>query len=581
MALSKNVQSTGIPPEMLEHLLELFPVALTVRAADGRLIMANREAAGSPGLALGEAAHRRSKDERPADRKPFPDPQPQRAGPGEELVCIEETMPGSSPERTLLTTYRSARIGNESLLLSASIDITEQKRVERELARRALVDDLTGLGNRTHLQQHLEEAIRRRGRLSQFALAFIDLDNFKHVNDYYGHAVGDALLAKIAQRVSAQIRRSDMFARISGDEFVLVIDPFESTEQLQAMIDRLLEEFTQPFHVERFEVFTSASIGVSIYPDHGESYEELRRNADNAMYRAKNGAKGSAVMFDGEMGRHVTARIEMEQKLRLAIRDCQFCCAFQPKVDLVSNEVVGFEALLRFRDADGLIHAPGNFITLAIELGLIDPITHFALTEADNALDQLDALFGGGKTVSINVAARQAGNLKFMRPFVEALNATRRPDRFMIEITEDALVPASKFQSEVLPLLRQIGVRISIDDFGTGFSSLACLADITADEVKIDRSLISEIHRRPRNQGVLRAIESLGDALGAKLVAEGIETAEELEYLTAATHIRCVQGFYFCKPFFLEEVASTNHVPRNGRILESTRKSVPRTRIGR
>jgi EAL domain-containing protein (putative c-di-GMP-specific phosphodiesterase class I) len=271
------------------------------------------------------------------------------------------------------------------------------------------------------------------------------------------------------------------------------------------------------------------------------------------MYRAKREQKGGAAYYDLNMGKAVTARMELEQRLRLAIRDRRFCCAFQPKVDIRTHEVMGFEALVRWRDDRGQISAPGNFVGLAIELGLIDPITNFVLGEAASAIDQLDQEFGPETTMSINVAAKQAGDPTFMRSFAAALQETGRAERFMLEITEDALLAKNQFQGQVLPMLRDTGVRVSIDDFGTGYSSLAVLADLTVDEVKVDRSFITAIHQRPRSQSVLKTIESLGHALGMSVIAEGVETFEELAYLQAATQIRYAQGYYFSRPFFLED----------------------------
>ncbi len=455
---------------------------------------------------------------------------------------------------------------DQTFLLSTSLDITRRKQVESELARRAYSDELTGLANRAMIQEHVENVLRANGGDEHFALAFIDLDNFKHINDYYSHAIGDALLVKVAQRIADIVRESDMLARISGDEFVLLINPVDSDDHIYAMIDGLLEKLKQPFQIEGFEMFTSASIGVSFYPEHGRNYEELRRNADSAMYRAKSGTKGAAAFYDLKMGETVTARMELEQRLRLAIRDCQFCCAFQPKVDIRSQEVVGFETLVRWRDSNLEIQPPSSFIGLATELGLIDPITRFVLAESIRSLDLLDDAFGPGKTIAINVAAKQAGDFNFMRAFVDTLKESRCADRFIVEVTEDAFIAKNQFQAEVLPMLRDIGVRVSIDDFGTGYSSLSVLADITADEIKIDRSFITDIHQRPRSQSILKAIESVSYALGMSVVAEGVETFEELAYLLGATRIRYAQGYHFAKPFFLEDGVKTSGVDGNDRV---------------
>ena len=442
---------------------------------------------------------------------------------------------------------------------------------ESDLARRAYTDELTGLANRARIQRHVDEILRTQER-THFALAFIDLDNFKHINDYYNHAVGDALLVKVAGRIAELVRDTDMLARISGDEFLLLVNPIEDGAHLRAVVRELLEKLKQPCHVEGFEMITSASVGVSIHPEHGCTYEELRRNADAAMYRAKLGTKGGAAFFDAAVGQAISARMDLEQRLRLAIRDRQFCCAFQPKVDIRSQEVVGFETLVRWRDSKGDIQSPLEFIGLATELGVIDPITHFVLAEAIRSIDRLDHEFGGGKTIAINVAAKQAGDVRFMRSLVDALAASGCAERFILELTEDAFLAKSQFQMQVLPMLRELGVRVSIDDFGTGYSSLSVLADITADEIKIDRSFITDIHNRPRSQSVLKAIESVSGALGMSIVAEGVETFEELAYLLGATRIRYAQGYHFAKPFYLEDASSRTATRVNERVIASERQ---------
>ncbi|HEY7247236.1 MAG TPA: EAL domain-containing protein [Xanthobacteraceae bacterium] len=440
------------------------------------------------------------------------------------------------------------------------------RETESDLTRRAYTDELTSLPNRARIQQHVDD-ILRTGAARQFALAFIDLDNFKHINDYYNHAVGDALLVKLASRIARLVRESDMLARISGDEFLLLINPIRDGNHVRAVVQELLDNLKQPFQVEGFEMFTSASIGVSIHPEHGRTYEELRRNADAAMYRAKVGTKGGAAFFDAAVGKAISARMDLEQRLRLAIRDRQLCCAFQPKVDIRSQEVVGFETLVRWRDSEGEIQSPLEFIGLATELGLIDPITHFVLAEAIGSIDRLDHEFGPGKTIAINVAAKQAGDLRFMRSLVDALAASGCAERFMLELTEDAFLAKSQFQMQVLPMLREIGLRVSIDDFGTGYSSLSVLADITADEIKIDRSFITDIHNRPRSQSVLKAIESVSGALGMSIVAEGVESFEELAYLLDATRIRYAQGYHFAKPFFLQDATKKKAASVNERVI--------------
>jgi diguanylate cyclase (GGDEF)-like protein/PAS domain S-box-containing protein len=541
---------------LLKEIVDLLPVSLVVQDDEGRFLIVNDAAAadiGRPAEVLLGASPADFLSAEQADKQRQRDLEVMAVG---ALVSSEEKIAGQTGERTLLTTYKPVRIFDETLLLSTALDITERKQVEDELARRAYFDELTGLPNRALIQERAEQVLRDTSTQSRFALAFIDLDGFKHINDYYSHAVGDAVLVEVARRISGRVRATDTLARISGDEFVLLFNPLVSEQQLQAVIERVLHELKQPFHIEGYEIFASASIGVSIYPEHGADYEALRRNADSAMYRAKSGAKGAAAFFDPAMAQAVTARMELEQRLRWAIREERFCCALQPKVDIRTRAVVGFEALVRWRDEAGKMLSPGAFVGVAVELGLIDQITHFVLRDATAAMDKLDHAFGA-QPISINIAARQAGDVKFMRAFVDALQATGRADRFMLELTEDAFVARSQFQTDVMPMLREAGVRVSIDDFGMGYSSLSALADITVDELKVDRSFITDIHQRPRNQSVLKAIESLGRALGIDVVAEGVETAEELAYLQAATRIRNAQGYYFAKPMFVDDLVGT------------------------
>ena len=540
---------------LLNAVIDQLPVGVTVEAEDGAVVLANRQATSLSGAGAGEAENA-------------------------ECAVVTSTehvvqTSGAAPERTLLVCERPIRILGRSVVLSAALDFTARKQVELDLSKRAYFDELTALPNGALAQDHVRQLLNNVGRSGRFAVVFLDIDNFKHVNDYYTHAIGDALLQKIAQRIAPRLRASDLLARISGDEFLLVLNPIDSEDDLAKLIDELLHELKEPFLIKGYEIFTSASIGISVYPDHGMNYETLRRAADTAMYSVKKESKGAAALFDADMGRAMTVRMAREQRLRLAVRDGRFCCAFQPKVDIRTHEVVGVEALIRLRDEDGVIQAPGDFIGLAIELGLIDDLTYLALAEIVKSMDMLDDAFGPQATISINVAAKQASDAKFMTGFCEELQATGYASRFMVEVTEDAFVAQSDFATRFLPMLREAGARVSVDDFGTGYSSLATLADITADEIKIDRSFITAIHQRPRSQSVLKAIEALSDSLGMSMIAEGVETFEEVAYLQAATRIRYAQGFYFAKPIFLEELAPARRVVGSARASAAGRGRRP------
>ncbi|RXH20951.1 putative bifunctional diguanylate cyclase/phosphodiesterase [Bradyrhizobium zhanjiangense] len=544
----------------LKEIVRMLPAGLTVQDAHGELLLVNDAAASQLGM---------------DGSRPSPDLAPRREACRQALsagqaVVTEEALHNGAARQVLLTTHRPVRLAGRQLLISASSDITEQKNFEDQLFRSAYFDELTGLPSRRVIEHRANGLLARDGG-ERFALAFLDVDNFKHINDYYGHAVGDALLVELSKRLGRDLRDSDMLSRISGDEFLLLLSPIQSQEEVAEFMQSTLQRLTAPFFIDHSEIFASTSVGISLYPDHGGSFETLRQNADIAMYRIKNDGKGSAAFFDSSMEREALARMKVEQSLRLAILEKRFCCAFQSKVDIRTQAVKGIEALVRLRDDEGVIQAPGSFINLASELGLIDELTHLVLAEIVKSIDLINETFGAEATISINVAAKQAGNPEFMRSFAQALDDTGFPQRFMIELTEDAFVAKNHFQDEILPMFRKLGVGISIDDFGTGYSSLSALADITADEIKIDRSFITDIHKRPRSQGILRAIESLSEALGMTVIAEGLESYEELAYLQAATKIRYAQGYYFSRPIFLEELKFATSVASEARVNVASR----------
>ena len=548
--------------DILRDVLRMLPAGVTVQDEHGRFLLVNDAAAIQLGMTADAAAESAESSQRRETGLEV-----LRSG---RAAVVEECVTHSGPKQVFLTAHRPVRIADRDLLLSSSADVSGQKAAEDHLFRSAYYDELTDLPNRRVIE-HRANSLLQREVQGRFALAFLDIDNFKHINDYYGHAIGDALLVDFARRLGLDLRESDMLARISGDEFLLLLNPVQSEAEVAEYIQVTQQRLKAPFFIDGSEIFASTSIGVSLYPEHGRSYDVLRQNADIAMYRVKNDGKGAAAFFDASMEREALARMKIEQSLRLAILEKRFCCAFQPKVDIRTQDIKGIEALVRLRDDGGVIQAPGTFVNLAVELGLIDELTHLVLAEIVKSIDLINETFGHEATISINVAAKQAGNSEFMHSFAEALEATGFPRRFMIEVTEDAFVAKSHFQDEILPIFRRLGVGISIDDFGIGYSSLSALADITADEIKIDRSFITDIHKRPRSQGILRAIESLSEALGMTVIAEGIESFEELAYLQAATRIRYAQGYYFSRPIFLEELKPAIPLASEARISLASR----------
>ncbi|XYD07800.1 EAL domain-containing protein [Methylobacterium sp. NMS12] len=531
---------------LLEAAIQALPVGVVVRDDQGHCVLANAAA-----RALGDKAVQAL---------------PATTGGGRNAATVEAV-----DDRMFEVQTRPVAEGRDAFTLTTLTDVTHHHRIQRELITKAFIDALTGLPNRTMFEQSIADVLAGSMPGDRFALAFIDLDNFKHINDYYSHAAGDALLRKVSDRIGGSLRPSDLLARIGGDEFVLLLAPITDRNAALAAVRAISERLKQPFFIDGHEIFASASIGLSLFPEHGDSYEALARQADNAMYRVKGELKGGVSIFDDAMSQAATARMAVEQRLRLAIRDRSFCCAFQPKVDMRSHAVTGVEVLLRWRDELGMIQAPGDFIALAIELGLINEITLQLLSETVQAMPDIDEVFGPDVTVSLNIAAKQACDVPFMTAFCATLGETGLAERFVLELTEEAFFTTGRFQREVLPKIRAIGARVSIDDFGVGYSSLAALADITADELKIDRSFITDIDKRPRSQIVLKAIESLGAALGMTVVAEGVETFEEVAYLLGATQIRCAQGYYFARPLLLDQIRQAEPPRMSGSRVAATR----------
>lgn len=456
---------------------------------------------------------------------------------------------GKAEVRDCVTDRYTAMADGRSFAVSVTRASDQALRRPDELVHQVYFDELTGLPNRT-LVRHSVDALIGQGP-DPFAIAFVSLDGFATVREYYGPKIADALLGAVATRLTEAIRATDMAARMRGDEFILLLNPIGSRHDLARDLEEVLARLREPFRIEGFDIFIAASVGVSIFPEDGASYDVLRTNADRAIGSGRIGTRGAVSFFDPVIENAAAERGRLEHKLRLMIRDHRVCCAYQPKVDIHTGRIVGVEVLMRWIDEDGIIQGPADFIALAAELGLLDDLTRDLMGQTIAAIDQIDDAFGPDTMISFNIAARQASDFDFMRDLVNLLDATGFARRFMFELTEEAFASAATLRTHILPLVRSVGVQVSIDDFGVGPSCLASLASITADEVKVDRTFIKDIHRNPRSQGVLRAIEALGTSLAMAVVVEGVETAEELEYLRSSTGIRHGQGYCFARPLFL------------------------------
>ncbi len=424
-------------------------------------------------------------------------------------------------------------------------DITEARHYERRLHHLAHHDPLTGLANRTLLQDQLKEAIEsalHNGAMG--ALAFLDLDNFKHINDNLGHDAGDEVLQEIANRLKANMRDHDTVARVGGDEFVLVIKDQPSLEHVADLVERIRRSVREPIEVAGKEIVPGTSIGVALFPLDGDNVDRIMRAADAAMYHAKTLGKNNCQFYSDELNQIVHQHLMLEASLSRAIRNDEMMLGYQPKVDLRTGKVVGAEALVRWRHPEQGMISPDEFIPVAEETGLIVPLGEWVLAEACGALKALQALGIEDFVISVNLSARQLRQRHFAHHLAEVLKRHGVDPRMLeLEVTESQLMDRPAEAMEALAELKALGVRLSIDDFGTGYSSLSHLQKFPVDFIKIDRSFLGGgVH--DGHAVITRAIIALGHSLKMKVIAEGVETKEQLAFLRNHDCDQ-MQGYYF------------------------------------
>jgi diguanylate cyclase (GGDEF)-like protein/PAS domain S-box-containing protein len=437
--------------------------------------------------------------------------------------------------------------GDVSHFVGVINDITEARHYERRLQHLAHHDALTGLANRTLLLERLKAAMdAAAGHRRQGALAFLDLDNFKHINDTFGHDAGDAVLREIAARLRDSMREEDTVARLGGDEFVLVIAEQPDVTQLACLVERIRQSVSAPIVVEGKEIQPGTSIGVSLFPQDGRTVDHVMRAADAAMYHAKTLGRNNVQFYSEELNQVVHQHLLLEASLSRAIRHRELVLGYQPKVDLRTGKVVGAEALVRWQHpVDGII-APDVFIPVAEQTGLIVPMGDWVLDEACATLRTLAAVGIEDFVIAVNLSARQLRQRRFVNRLAETLARHGVPARRLeLEVTESQLMDHPEEAREVLAQLKLLGVRLSIDDFGTGYSSLSHLQKFPVDCIKIDRSFLGgESDRDDGHEVITRAIIALGHNLKLQVIAEGVETIEQLTFLRDHDCDQ-MQGYYF------------------------------------
>ncbi|MGE5469652.1 MAG: EAL domain-containing protein [Bacteroidota bacterium] len=428
-------------------------------------------------------------------------------------------------------------------------DITDRKASEERIRYLAHHDPLTALPNRFTLLAHLEHALARARRSgAKVALMFIDLDDFKAINDTLGHHVGDLLLCEVARRISGAVRNSDILARLGGDEFVIVLEGGELSRATSMVAGKIIESVGRICQIEHHELHTTPSIGISIYPDDGSDIESLMKNADTAMYNAKSAGRNNFQYYAAFMNEMATLRLHLERSLRSAVGGGEFRLEYQPQVTLASDRATGVEALIRWHTADRGIVSPAAFIPLAEETGLILRIGEWVLrTACRDARRWLDAGLQFGR-VSVNISPRQFRQADFTERVAAILVETGLPGSALeLEITEGAIMETADVAVARLRDLKALGLTLAIDDFGTGYSSLAYLKRFPVDRLKIDRSFILDIENDPSAAQIVRAVIDLSHSLGIEVVAEGVETAGQAAFLRRQS-CDSAQGFYYGHP---------------------------------
>ena len=461
----------------------------------------------------------------------------------------------ASGEYRWLLNQGSPRFDSEGTFLGYvghCLDITEAKRSEAEIARLAYHDSLTGLPNRALFQDRLDQSLAAARRAQRFgALMFVDLDQFKRLNDVYGHALGDAVLVEVAQRLSYHLRHEDTVARLGGDEFVvllpdLALDTAGAATLALAVAEKIRLALESPIHIQNQIYTTAASIGITLFPKGDESVDDLMREADIAMYRAKESGRNAISYFERDMQDAVTQRYALEQDLREAVRQQSFELHFQSQVD-AAGKLMGAEALVRWRHPTRGLISPASFIPLAEESRLIVPLGEWVLRQACEVIAQLDAA-GHNLHIAVNVSPRQFQQPNFVLRVKEILSLTGAdPKHLTLEITEGLLVDHVTETMGRMAELAALGIRFSIDDFGTGYSSLAYLKRLPLFELKIDKSFVQDIPTDPNDVALVETILAMSRHLHLQVVAEGVETAEQFEFLKAQGCDR-FQGYYFHRP---------------------------------
>ncbi|PSB16493.1 PAS domain S-box protein [Phormidesmis priestleyi ULC007] len=442
--------------------------------------------------------------------------------------------------------------GQVTHFVSVMREVTERKQVEEQLRLNAFHDSLTGLPNRLLFMERLAQTVTRSRQSAdhQFAVLFLDLDRFKVINDSLGHLIGDQLLIAIARRLEACVSREDTVSRLGGDEFTILLERIQNLEDAKKIAERVHQTLSTPFNLNGHEVFTSASIGITLSTTDYELPEDLLRGADIAMYRAKASGRACHEVFDTEMHTRVVNLLQLENDLRRAVEHQEFLLYYQPIVALATGKMMGFEALVRWQHPEQGIVSPVKFVPMAEETGLIIPLGQWVLREACRQMKAWHTAFPDQPplSISVNLSSRQFSQPSLIKQIRQILDDTElEAHHLKLEITESAIMENPESAMDMMLQLKAMGIQLSADDFGTGYSSLGYLYRFPMDLLKIDRSFISRVDVDGEKLELVKTIITLSWNLGMDVVAEGVETTKQLAQLKA---LKCeyAQGYLFSKP---------------------------------
>ncbi|MCG6929980.1 MAG: EAL domain-containing protein [Desulfofustis sp.] len=440
------------------------------------------------------------------------------------------------------------------VLVVTALDITERDEAEKKLIHQANFDQLTNLPNRYYMLSYIRSAFARAKRQnSKVALLFLDLNNFKDINDTLGHGTGDNLLKMVADRLRLMLREADTAARLGGDEFLVLLEGLQRQDQAEVVVHKILQSFEEPFVVSGSDIYTSASIGISTFPDDGNSVELLMQYADTAMYYAKKDSSTNYRFFSHELRAFIDEQLAIENRLRHAVKNNELEVYYQPKINTVNQQVVGAEALLRWHNPDLGMVPPGIFIPVAEKYGLIEEIGTWVMQAACREAVQWQELSDCKLQVAVNISPRQFRASNFLEVIDEVLVTSGMDESLLeIEITENLLMQDAQEPLEILKALTNRKITLSLDDFGTGYSSLSYLKQFPLQVLKIDRSFIGDMMENKYNMSLVDAIIAMAQILDLKLVAEGVETKEQFEFLKSRK-VEVVQGYLFSPALPVEQ----------------------------